>query len=108
MRILTTLIAAIVALGSASIAHAAYPSNFNQGFETDITGWNFSSPTLWPTRVASGTDGITSSSGSFHAVVNPGTFLTPSGAATNFGGYTNQFPTGGYTTSLDIYLDPEA
>jgi hypothetical protein len=106
MRILTTLIAAIVVVGSASFAHAAYPSNFNQGFETDVVGWDVFGAPYTPTRVSSGTGGITSSSGSFHAVLAPGSLATPTQAATAFGGYANQFPTGGWTTSLDIYLDP--
>jgi hypothetical protein len=108
MRILTPLIAAIVVVGSASLAHAAYPSNFNQGFETNVVGWDVFGAPYTPTRVSSGTGGIASSSGGFHAVLTPGTLASPTNAATNFGGYTNQFPTGGYTTSLDIYLDPAA
>src|SRR5690606_19231862 len=62
--------------------------------------------TFTPTRVASGTSGIPSSEGSFHAVLNPGAIGSTTNAATNFGGYTDMFPTFGYTTSLDIYLDP--
>jgi hypothetical protein len=109
MRFLTTLIAAIVvAIGSASIAHAAYPTDFNQGFETNVADWDVFGPSYTPTRVSSGTGGITSSSGGFHAVLNAGSLATPTNAATDFGAYTNQFPTGGWTTSLDIYLDPAA
>lgn len=65
-------------------------------------------------RVSSGTDGIASSSGAAHARItnlsaqndvfgNPhsGT-LSP---YTRFGGYSNSFGNG-FTTSLDVYLDP--
>jgi hypothetical protein len=52
------------------------------------------------TRVASGTGGIASAAGSWHAVA-----AVDSGAFTRYGGYSSTFPTGGYTTSADIYLD---
>jgi hypothetical protein len=64
---------------------------FSQGFETDNSGW------FTPTRVASGTNGITSSTGSWHAEAG--------GDFTRWGGYNSVFPAGGYTTSIDIYLD---
>ncbi|MEA2532048.1 MAG: hypothetical protein QOG89_3692, partial [Thermomicrobiales bacterium] len=68
---------------------------FYQGFETNTSGWT------GVTRVASGTHGITSSEGDYHGEVGTGSFA----AVTRWGGYSNQFPPGGYTTSLDIYLD---
>lgn len=76
---------------------------YSQGFETDITGWET------PTRVASGTGGITSSSGNFHAIT-----AQDAGDFTRWGGYNygagNNVPTvfQGYTTSVDIYLDVNA
>lgn len=70
------------------------------GFETDTAGWPAA-----PTRVASGTNGIASSSGAFHATTGS------AGSYTNWGGYN--YGAGGsvattfkeYRTSLDIYLD---
>ncbi|MBP9664168.1 MAG: hypothetical protein KBD94_06065, partial [Pyrinomonadaceae bacterium] len=67
-----------------------------QGFEVDNV-WH-SSPALDPVRVPSGTGGVTSKTGAFHAEVALGN-------ATNWGGYNSVFPTNGYTTSVDIYLD---
>lgn len=70
-------------------------NQFYQGFETDASGW------FDATRVASGTNGIASSTGSFHAEIASTDF-------TRWGGYNSTFPTGGFTTSLDIYLDLSA
>jgi hypothetical protein len=87
--LLVASVAAALAIGTASgaISHS-------QGFEVDTFDWNGA------TRVASGTNGIGSASGSFHAEVGT--------AFTEFGGYETAFPSGGYTTSVDIYLDVEA
>jgi hypothetical protein len=72
---------------------------FFQGFEANIDGWET------PTRVASGTNGITSATGSFHAEAAGG-----AGDFTRWGGYNTS--TGGspgpfqpYTTSIDIFLN---
>jgi hypothetical protein len=84
--------------GSASASAQTY---FN-GFETDIAGWET------PTRVPSGTGGITSSTGAFHATTS-----AFAGDFTRWGGYNygagNAVPTvfREYTTSLDIYLNVE-
>jgi hypothetical protein len=101
-----TSIAIALCLGIVSISSAATPTDFSQGFETNVADWDVFGPTFTPTRVPSNTDGITSSEGSFHAKLNPGSLGTPTNAATDFGAYTNEFPEFGYTTSLDIYLDP--
>jgi len=78
------------------------------------TWQNFSGGSIF--RVPSGTDGITSSQGGAHAIItdlqfNPDVFGQPSLGAgspfTRFGGYSNDF-SGGFVTSLDIYLDPAA
>src|SRR4029079_15671248 len=68
--------------------------------ETDTSGWTA------PTRVASGTGGIVSSDGAFHAITAAG-----SGDFTRWGGY-NYGAGGGvptvfqeYRTSIDIYLN---
>jgi hypothetical protein len=86
-----------------------------QGFETDIAGWNVFGAPFDAVRVPSGTAGITSASGNWHALVGVG-------SAGNWGGYNclagcagtgcaalgNPFPPLGYATSVDIYLDVNA
>jgi len=85
-----------------TVALAAGVSYF-QGFETNTYDWTGA------TRVASGTNGIISASGSWHAEVANGAF-------TRWGGYGGiagcsgigcaaSFPQHGYITSIDIYLD---
>ncbi|MCC7485822.1 MAG: PEP-CTERM sorting domain-containing protein [Burkholderiales bacterium] len=78
---------------------------YSNGFETDIAGWNAFGVSFHPTRVASGTNGIASAGGSYHAESSAG------GSAGNWGGYNygagNAVPTAfqEYWTSIDIYLD---
>jgi len=91
--LIAVVAAALVALGAAGSAVAATPAPYFNGFETDTNGWTGAN------RVASGTNGVTSASGAFHAEAVGGPF-------TNWGGYTNEFPANGYTTAVDIYLDP--
>jgi len=90
----------------AGIALAASLSYF-QGFETDTAGWNTTT-----IRVASGTAGIVSASGSWHAQAG----TTPATSSTTWGGYggiagctgsacASQFPENGYVTSVDIWLE---
>ena len=81
---------------------------WSQGFETDTSGW-FDEDNGWTgdlTRVGSGTNGITSSDGSFHAIAEqtdtPGVGL--SGPFTRFDGYNSVWP-GGWTACIDIFLD---
>lgn len=80
-------------------ASASAGQLYFNGFETNTSGW----PSA-PTRVASGTGGITSSTGAYHATLT-GTNNT------NFGGYNygagNNVATTfkDYRTSIDIYLD---
>jgi hypothetical protein len=92
-----------MALGTAALAAG---SSFFQGFETDTSGW-----VQGVTRVASGTNGIISASGSYHAEAAQDAF-------TRWGGYGGiagcsgsacaaSFPQDGYVTSIDIYLDAE-
>jgi hypothetical protein len=73
---------------------AAHPASatFFQGFETDTSGW------FGANQVMTGTHGVVSKTGAFHAEDGGGAF-------TRWGGYSKTFPPGGYTTSLDIYLD---
>ncbi len=90
----TAALVALTALVSASAASAATPTPFFNGFETDTSGW-FSDIT----RVSSGTNGVPSADGSWHAEVGSGS------AFTRWGGYTDEFPENGYLTSVDVYFD---
>ncbi len=91
-----TGIAALLAI-LAFVASASPPVvQWFQGFEVDNV-WS-PSPANDPVRVPSGTGGITSKTGAFHAEV-------AAGKSTRWGGYNSVFPTNGYTTSVDIYLD---
>lgn len=71
---------------------------FFQSFETDTTGWSGA------TRVMTGTHGVPSKIGAFHAEDLNGNANT----YTFWGGASQTFPPGGYTTSIDIYLDISA
>ena len=82
------LIAAAVILLASGLVYAA----FFQSFETDEAGW------FGAMRVATGAQGVPSKTGAFHA-------KDLNGAFTRWGGYSKTFPPGGYTTSVDIYLD---
>jgi hypothetical protein len=70
-----------------------------QGFETDTFDWS------GVTRVASGTNGVSSAAGAFHAEAASAANPNPTGDYTQFGGYESTFPAGGYTTSVDVYLN---
>lgn len=90
-------LAAVLAVGLlgamfAPLSAGAAVGTWTQGFETDTDGW------FTPTRVPSGTDGITSSEGVFHAVTEGGDY-------TRWGGYESVFPANGFVTELDVYLD---
>ena len=95
-------------------------AQFFQGFEVDNSGWNVFGGQNDATRVASGTHGVTSRTGNWHAEA-PGPFSLASGgsAITRWGGYGGipacggsmcaaPFPAHGYFTSVDIYLDVSA
>lgn len=85
------LIAAGLILALTAVVYAA----FFQGFETDTAGW------FGAARVPTGTNSVPSKTGAFHAEDGGGAF-------TRWGGYSKTFPPGGYTTSIDIYLDVSA
>lgn len=78
---------------------------YSNGFETDTAGWTAFGGGFNATRVPSGTNGITSAAGLFHAE------SSASGSAGNWGGYNygagDAVPTAfiEYVTSVDIYLD---
>ncbi len=94
LRCIASVFAALMFVTSTAQAATI---QFSNGFETDNSGWNVFGGTFDATRVPSGTGGITSATGGFHGT---GTTM-----ATNWGGYSSVFPTGGYTTSVDIFLE---
>ena len=115
---LLLVIAILVALGSPVLA-AAPPAPYFNGFEKNTDGW-FDSSNGWfgtITRRPSGysnsgyADGIASAAGKWHARLTgePPCVQTQSGICfgprTKWGGYSSTFPTGGYMTQVDIYLD---
>jgi hypothetical protein len=94
---------------------AAMTLAFFQGFEnpgwvsgsssnTPSTDWNDYNSHI--TRVASGTDGIASKSGSSHAVIDSTIALVgdSSGAFSRLGGYDHNFGNG-YVVKQDVYID---
>lgn len=85
-------IAMLFALASTGVASAATPVPYFNGFETDTADWTGAD------RVASGTNGVNSADGSWHAEVGT--------AFTHWGAYSDTFPATGYTTAVDVYLDP--
>ena len=90
MKMKRGLLVAGLVLFMSTVTFAA----FFQGFETDTAGW------FGATRVLSGTHVVPSKTGAFHAEDGIG-----GSAFTRWGGYSKTFPAGGYTTSVDIYLD---
>jgi hypothetical protein len=115
---LLPVIAILVALGSPVLA-AAPPAPYFNGFEKNTDGWfdstNGGDGTI--TRRPSGysnsggyADGIASAAGKWHARLVGSPCFTPpnqdcTGPFTRWGGYSSTFPTGGYLTQVDIYLD---
>jgi hypothetical protein len=114
----------VVALGAlvmlfATGAQAA--TSFFNGFETDTAGWTpLSASTI--TRVASGdtsttyASGVSAATGGYYArlgkdtapgscVNGGGTQPVYNGSYTQFAGYESTFPTAGYSTAVDVYLD---
>lgn len=93
----------IVALLFLSIAGAsAQAIVFEDGFESGTASWTpFPTASSSVIPVASGTSGVSSAEGGFHGAFSGGAF-------TRFGGYRPVFPAGGFTTSLDLYLDVTA
>jgi hypothetical protein len=97
IAVLTT--AGIVLVSAVSVLAATH---YFQGFETDTYDWS------GVTRVASGTNGVASAAGGYHAEADYFAAPATSDAFTKFGGYESTFPAGGYTTSVDVYLNVEA
>src|SRR5688572_3132845 len=90
-RSLATIASVALMFAAAGIGLAAY----FQSFETDTFDWTDA------TRVSTLTHGVPSKIGVFHAEN-----LAPMGLTfTRWSGYSRTFPPGGYTTTIDIYLD---
>ena len=87
-------------LAFSGVVNAA--TNYFNGFEIDTSGW-FANGAANITRVPTGTDGISSSDGVFHAEVEVGPDFN--GEFTRFGSYENTFPANGYETLIDVYLN---
>lgn len=111
-RLLATVTAALLvaslAIGTASsvVLAAAPPAPYFNGFESanDVDTGTYPNEAVYSvSRVASGTDGIASAAGGWHALA-----ATNAGSFTRYGGYSSVFPAGGYSTSIDIYLDTAA
>lgn len=92
--------ALVIALALAAAPPASAATLYFNGFETDTANW------FTPNRVASGSGGIASSSGAFHATNPPATTSFTRWGAYNFGA-GDAVPTAfqEYTTSIDIYLN---
>ena len=88
-KVLSIVVGIVLVLSAIPVLAAIH---YFQGFETDTYDWN------GVTGVASGTNDVPSAAGDFHAVA-------ASAAFTKFGGYELTFPAGGYTTSVDVYLN---
>jgi hypothetical protein len=121
-RISLTLAVAAIAVVTIvlGVLADAPPGSYFNGFETDTSGWfNFSGATI--TRVSSGSastyaNGIPAATGNYYARLgidpSPDSCMFGGGTApiyygpyTNWGGYSSTFPSGGYSTGVDIYLD---
>lgn len=90
-RVQRCLFAALMILAVTGFTFAAY----FQSFETDTFDW------VGATRVSTLTHGVPSKTGTWHAEdqnFSGNTF-------TRWSGYSKTFPPGGYTTTIDIYLD---
>lgn len=85
------LFAAFMMIAATGLAFGAYFQDF-QINDFDWTG---------ATRVPTTTHGVASKSGTWHAEDQNGNGLT----FTRWSGYSRTFPPGGYTTTIDIYLD---
>jgi len=81
----------------AAAGHVQAAILYSNGFETDTNGVN-------GMRVSSGTNGVTSATGGFHAQVGSHEAWTTWGGV-NFGAGSVPTPFREYSTSLDIFLD---
>ena len=98
---LGAVLAAVLTAGaSAAPAPAPYFNGFENASDVGTAPYASNEAMHDVDRVPSGTNGVTSADGGWHAEArNAGLMFT------RYGGYSNVFPTGGYTTSVDFYLD---
>lgn len=101
---LGAVLAAVLAAGaSAAPAPAPYFNGFENAGDAVLVPTPLNNDAMFNvTRVPSGTNGTPSASGAWHAEAGPTFFGS---TFTRYGGYSNVFPAGGYTTSIDVYLD---
>jgi hypothetical protein len=115
---LGSLFVAVAFLGMIGSASKAQSVRFFNGFETDTAGWDVFGPPFDATRVTSGTNGIISRTGNWHAEVASGQIGAPGTAGGNWGGYNDvpgcafdacvggaAFPPNGYFTQASVFLD---
>jgi hypothetical protein len=105
------ILALVLAVGFASLpaitSALAQFTVFSQGFEVDTQGWLTSiGSSNYGTlaRVNSGTDGINSATGNWHAKMGGNSTGSPTGPFSRFGSYQTNW-NGGFTASIDVYLD---
>jgi hypothetical protein len=99
----TLAVAAVPAAASAAAPPAPYFNGFEHASDAISPMTSDTQAMFDVTRVSSGTDSIASASGRWHAVAAQNTGSLDQ--FTRLGGYSNSFPVGGYTTSIDVYLD---
>ncbi|HEV7281209.1 MAG TPA: HYR domain-containing protein [Pirellulaceae bacterium] len=85
------------AFAVAAAASTASAQTYYDGFEDDPTTW------VGADRVPTGTNGVDASEGAFYGAPTPGV----TSPFTRFGGYNVAFPSHGFDTSVDIYLNVE-
>jgi hypothetical protein len=97
----SALLATMVAGTLPGVALAtAPPGPYFNGFENTADVGTTDQAMFNVSQVTTGPGSTTSATGTFHALAD-----AASGAFTRYGGYSAVFPTGGYTTSVDIFLD---
>lgn len=113
------LIPALLGFTTTAALAAPPPGSYFNGFETNTDGWFPYGGTI--TRVPSGdastyASGISAATDDYYArlgldpapttcTYGGGTANIASGPYTNWGGTSSTFPTGGYSTAVDIFLD---
>ena len=106
MKIFTKCFMALMAVMIMSSINVFSTVTSFQGFEIDADDWQ-ANATAYSygvvNRVSSGTNGIISSAGAYHAILNTDGSNSP---FTRFDGYRSVWPINGWVASIDIYLDP--
>lgn len=99
-------VGAVVLVLPATLAMAAEPEPFAIGFENESDVSDALAPGSFARvdRAESGTGGIEAASGCYYGLA-PVTTHADAFVATQYAGYTDEFPDGGYETSIDVYLD---